>query len=950
MDEDSQKTCKQCGATFLGSTPNANATCSSCREAVTIAPFDPDATQMPSSGPASASGILVDTRARLDRYENQQQIGDWRFGKIFSGYHAELNCDVVIHTFSPPPELQEDATRICSLKEKYIQRIKAVAKATSACLPRVLEAGIINDDVFVVQPVSTLAPVESFSSRSFFGRWNEGLFPADSLNQFYLRLAEAVGEVHDRGTTLGTIPPNSIGEIQPGQPFVQGVFSNLDDSELPFEVAVKNDIAEIGRVVIALTCPKISTDQLSRQETSQALVSLLRWHNPGLSRTVCHALAGSLLYDRDSISTIGTLLGRLGQIADSSRLPEARTRFFSAFLDFILAAVLVGLLGIYAPGSGAYRMIIILSSIVLFSVVQETVFGTTLMRWLFSLRIHEYSGQRASYLRSFCRVVGKWALLLGTVVASAFLVVSLRGLIPAWDNAFVSFFSPIGLLLLVVFVPTFLFRSRLTFYDAIAGATWAESIAEVGSQSVAGKLGTQEHGAISSPIDRIDQFRILSLLGAGGMGQVFLAYDETIDRYVAIKVLPADFVQDGDAYLRFQREARLAAKIRHPRIAAVLGFGQWKQQPYIAMELIKGEDLGDLVEREGAQPVGRVWDLLIQAVEGLDAASQNGVIHRDIKPSNLMLDQTGSLKVMDFGISFDPADEEDESKSGVLIGTPTYMSPEQADQREVDLRSDMYSLGLTAIYLLSGRKPFVGDTFSILAQKMEGIDLSRPEFNEIQLDHEQTSLIHRMVETNRNLRFPSYSELKTELLATHPAKLVPATLTQRITATVLDGFVFYMANFIATLSIMLLAPRLPAYSPTAVEIQLFLTNKMVVQVLPDILAFTFFAILYFRGLLKQGQSTGKRVLRLAVRKDQARALGVWDVTLRFLATFPYIALTPLMVSLRRPFPDFEAGPWLLGLNVIFFLISTAWVAWGTGSQSIADWLTGTQVMHRKSPD
>ena len=951
MQEETEPTCRQCGATFAGSTIDSDASCPKCRDAATIAPFDPDATRMPTSGPViSISHVQVDPRARLDRYENQEKIGQWQYGDIYSGFHAELNCDVLIHTFAPREDV-EDPEDLSLLRERYIERIKAVAQATSPCLPRVMEAGVFDGKVFVVQPAGTIEPIKTFSRRNFFGRWREGVYPSDELVDVVAQVIRAVREMHAVGVAIGSLGPDRIGILNHGQPFIQGVFEHLGGVNLPEMDAIKNDLEGLARAFVALACPRLAPERLSADNPTASIVKTLRWHNSGLPTSLCSVLAGCISRQTGRIESADSALIALSEVEPSGQIPRARFRFFSAFLDFALAAILVGLQGRYLPSDSPYRMVVIPGVVVLLFVIQESLLGTTFVRWFFSLYTYEYSGQRARFLRRFCRVLFKWMLMMGAVVAAAYTVVWLRRLSPSFKSPLLSSACAVSFPIFAVFAPL-LFRLRLTLYDALAGATWAQR--NTGKSSLATGLGLANDGDVSDDlfIDQVDQYRILKLLGAGGMGQVYLAYDEIIERQVAIKVLPADFVQDGDAYLRFQREARLAAKIRHSKIASVLGFGKWGERPYIAMELVQGKDLSDFVEENGPQSVAKVWDLLIQAVEGLEAASENGVIHRDIKPSNLMLDRTGCLKVMDFGISFDPSDTEDESKSGMLIGTPTYMSPEQADRREVDFRSDMYSLGLTAIFLLTGKKPFVGDTLSVLAQKLEGIDLSKPEFSGLSLNPEQQFLIYKMVETKFQLRFSSYSALKSELLASHPSKLTAAMFTQRVAATVVDGFLFYTYSFVVTVLVRFLTPlvfpALPRNIPLAVEAKLFLDSANGVASVSSVVAFSIFSLFYFLGMLNRGQSPGKRMLGLVVRKNDLRALGIWDTAVRYFVTFPYIGFTLMMLSLRRQFSDLDTHTWLLGFNFTLLVISGLLVLFDRKNRSIGDWLTGSEVFHRES--
>jgi len=208
----------------------------------------------------------------------------------------------------------------------------------------------------------------------------------------------------------------------------------------------------------------------------------------------------------------------------------------------------------------------------------------------------------------------------------------------------------------------------------------------------------------------IDNYRIVSVLGKGGMGIVYKAYDTKLDRYVAIKMLNADTYDHARFVERFKREAKNQAKLSHPNIVTVYGFIEYEDLLGIVMEYVEGESLEKVLQRQGRFNLYDVMYILKQILLGLGYAHSKGFVHRDIKPSNIILNSEGIAKIMDFGISKSMFDDKDFTKPGAKIGTVYYMSPEQIKGVEVTNRSDIYSLGCTAYEMIVGHPPFESDS------------------------------------------------------------------------------------------------------------------------------------------------------------------------------------------------------------------------------------------------
>jgi hypothetical protein len=219
---------------------------------------------------------------------------------------------------------------------------------------------------------------------------------------------------------------------------------------------------------------------------------------------------------------------------------------------------------------------------------------------------------------------------------------------------------------------------------------------------------------------RLGRFEIVREIGRGAMGQVLLAHDPRIGRDVALKTLvPAGGVSEEEARetsSRFLREAQAAGRLLHPNIVTIFDVGEDQGLSFIAMEYIDGVTLERHARPKGLLPPGRVLDLLAQAAAALDYAHEAGVVHRDIKPANLMLQKDGTLKVTDFGLAKQRT--ANLTQSGVLLGTPSYMSPEQIQGKDLDGRSDLFSLGVVLYELLTGVRPFDADSISTIIYRV----------------------------------------------------------------------------------------------------------------------------------------------------------------------------------------------------------------------------------------
>jgi len=326
-------------------------------------------------------------------------------------------------------------------------------------------------------------------------------------------------------------------------------------------------------------------------------------------------------------------------------------------------------------------------------------------------------------------------------------------------------------------------------------------------------------------------YEVRSKLGQGGMGAVYLAFDKTLDREVALKVLPPEYSRDASYIQRFEREAKSLARLRHPNLIHIYSVGDEDAVHYFAMELIQGETLADYMRKRGPLPEDEVLNLGSQILCALQAIHRIGITHRDIKSSNIMIDGPGHAVLMDFGLAKDRR-ESGLTTAGSVLGTPEYMAPEQIQGEEVSPASDIYSFGVLLFEMISGRLPFIGNT--MIAILRAHCDQPPPPLSGFRPDisKDLIRIVEKALAKTIGNRYSSAAEMARDLFELHPVpelkeiagearnaktlRLKPAAPKQSLqTATVVAGIVILLLALLTVGGALRKARNKPVQPPVA---------------------------------------------------------------------------------------------------------------------------------------
>ncbi|HID32702.1 MAG TPA: serine/threonine protein kinase, partial [bacterium (Candidatus Stahlbacteria)] len=261
--------------------------------------------------------------------------------------------------------------------------------------------------------------------------------------------------------------------------------------------------------------------------------------------------------------------------------------------------------------------------------------------------------------------------------------------------------------------------------------------------------------------EEIRNFRIGELIATGGMAAIYKGIQISLNRPVAIKILHPHLARDNNFILRFEREAKAAASLQHENIISIIDFGKEKDKYFLAMEFVDGPSSKELIE-SGPIPIEITLFILSEILKGIDYAHEQGVIHRDLKPGNILIDRRGAVKIGDFGLA-KAQDTATVTVTGSIVGTPAYMSPEQASGATVDHRSDLFSIGVLGYEMLTGTKPFPGETYSMVINSLLTKE-PKPISSYLEhIPHRMETIISRLMKKDPDQRYQKASDVLTDI-------------------------------------------------------------------------------------------------------------------------------------------------------------------------------------------
>ncbi len=459
------------------------------------------------------------------------------------------------------------------------------------------------------------------------------------------------------------------------------------------------------------------------------------------------------------------------------------------------------------------------------------------------------------------------------------------------------------------------------------------SDAGTGTGSTPSAVGTGRCSSSSKKQKSVGGYRLIRMLGEGGMGQVFQAIDES-GRMVAIKLLSPELSRSTEALDRFKQEGVIASAISHPHCVFVHRADEDSGTPFIAMELMTGQTLKDIVANRGPLPYTEAIPLALQCIDGLIEAHSRGMIHRDVKPANCYLDDQGNVKIGDFGLARSLVSDSELTRTGSFLGTPLYASPEQILGEKVDEQSDIYSLAATIYFLLAGKAPFESPHATQVIAKIVSADPPRFSDANVIVPKKLEQVVLRGLARDRSKRYAVFQEFRDELVQTLGQPDQIATLTRRVLAYMVDNFLMTMVIGLPMLLSLFFGDQ-------------FIQSQYYINLIGTLWQATY--LLFCESLF--GATIGKRLLSLRVVAPDSgtrpRFRSCFLRTLVFILVFNILELVIAVVLILRGTTIFEA-PYLFAaaswIGALFGYTATLTVWFKTGKkQLLHEWISNTQT-------
>lgn len=827
----------------------------------------------------------------LDGYEIIEPLRKFKHGTVYAARHKSLDRKVALRI------LEGAAASDPEIRSTFLKSANACSAMNHPNLGTILEA-YEGEQPFVAEEYFDGSRISGFGPRTVAERRQEFLFPNRQLAGYMLQAAAGLDCLHKHGASACPLTVDRVLVNDREQVKIVGLGEERIDPP-PRSPNVKSDspqtrdLISLGEVFSQLTSGVVD-EAMDRGQT-------VRERNPGISKALADIIEGLKKANLGSAeaSAEGTCIALQSLVQRRLASVPTWTRMTSICADALTVAILMlticgilALLSVFSSREGEISAAILLWSIPVLYFVGP---GTPSRR-TYGLLVVGVDGEKPRWRPKLIREgirLGWHAILLAIIVGIVFAVAGSKAASANAGWILVAGIVGIPVAAFTLYMTRWLTPTRMPLHEVYSDTrlVHVENVLEAADSStqlpVPVKYASDADPGALNPVETVDQYQLLQVIGAGGMGQVYLARDSVLGRNVAFKVMASRCMVDDVEIQRFEREARLAATLSHPNIAKAFDFGRWGAQPYVVVEYVDGLTLQEMVKIGGKMPIGKAWNYVMQAAQGLREADRAGIVHRDIKPSNLIVAQTGMLKVVDFGIARKSAGDEGLTRTGTFVGTPKYMSPEQATGKDVDCRSDIYSLGMTLYHLLAGSAPFdKGNPMEILAQQLS----EEPPclMGKVHgLTEERHTILKKMLAKKREERFANHDELLDALQRESPANVTFAEPKQRLKAEFQNWFALILAVGLYLIgSLELLSMFLPSDNEAVVKTR-FAMYWWVARL--GVVGITIaFALTYIAGIARWGRTFGKWATGVRILRSDGQRVRWWRATARLFAVYPFL--------------------------------------------------------------